>query len=237
MYDVIIVGAGPVGLRSALMLGRKRRTVLVCDTGKPRNAASHGMHGFISRDGMPPREFLRVVREQMTQYETVAFRDVEVTCAECIDGRFHVSLDGGERLTSRKLLIATGVVDHVPDIPGFDRLYGISVFHCPYCDGWEVRDRPLAIYGRGARGSGLALELTLWSRDLVLCSDGPCALQREELARLERNGLRGPGAQRHPRPRGPGRAAGRRRRAGANRVCRGGAAGTARGVLHHRPVT
>jgi len=189
MYDVIIVGAGPAGLSAALMLGRSRRTVLVCDTGKPRNAASHGMHGFISRDGMPPREFLRVVREQMTQYDTVAFRDVEVTSAECIDGRFHVSLDGGERLTSRKLLIATGVVDHVPDIPGFDRLYGISVFHCPYCDGWEVRDRPLAIYGRGARGSGLSLELTGWSRDLVLCTDGPSELPPDDLARLKRNGI------------------------------------------------
>jgi thioredoxin reductase len=189
MYDVLIVGAGPAGLSAALMLGRSRRTVLVCDTGKPRNAASHGMHGFLSRDGMPPREFLRVAREQMTQYDTVAFRDVEVTSAECIDGRFHVSLDGGERLTSRKLLIATGVVDHVPDIPGFDRFYGISVFHCPYCDGWEVRDRPLAIYGRGARGSGLSLELTGWSRDLVLCTDGPSELPPDDLARLKRNGI------------------------------------------------
>ena len=187
MLDVIVVGAGPAGLSAALILGRSRRRVLVCDTGKPRNAASHGMHGFLSRDGMPPSEFLRISREQMAQYDTVEFRDVEVTAARCVDGRFEVTVAGGETLSSRKLLIATGVVDHVPDVPGFAELYGISIFHCPYCDGWEVRDRPIAIYGRGARGYGLSLELTGWSRDLVLCTDGPSELSDDDRARLERN--------------------------------------------------
>ena len=190
MYDVVIVGAGPAGLSAALILGRSRRHVLVCDTGKPRNAASHAMHGFLSRDGMPPAEFLRVAREQLRQYDSVDMRDVEVIAAECIDSRFHVTVQGGGRVTARKLLIATGVVDNVPDIPGFRDLYGTSVFHCPYCDGWEVRDRPLAIYGRGARGLGLSLELTGWSRDLVLCTDGPSELPVEDLARLERHGIR-----------------------------------------------
>ena len=190
MYDVIVIGAGPAGLSAALMLGRSRRRVLVCDTGKPRNAASHAMHGFLSRDGMPPAEFLRVAREQLRQYDSVDMRDVEVIAAECIDSRFHVTVQGGGRVTARKLLIATGVVDNVPDIPGFRDLYGTSVFHCPYCDGWEVRDRPLAIYGRGARGLGLSLELTGWSRDLVLCTDGPSELPVEDLARLERHGIR-----------------------------------------------
>ena len=190
MYDVVIVGAGPAGLSAALILGRSRRHVLVCDTGKPRNAASHAMHGFLSRDGMPPAEFLRIAREQLRQYDSVDMRDIEVIAAECIDSRFHVTLQGGGRVTARKLLIATGVVDNVPDSPGFGDLYGTSVFHCPYCDGWEVRDRPLAIYGRGARGLGLSLELTGWSRDLVLCTDGPSELPVEDLARLERNGIR-----------------------------------------------
>src|SRR5207237_246408 len=98
----------------------------------------------------------------------------------------HAALSTGEEVTSRKLLIATGVVDHIPDIPGFADLFGRSVFHCPYCDGWEVRDQPLAIYGRAARGCGLSLELTGWSRDLVLCTDGPCEIEDEGLARLER---------------------------------------------------
>jgi thioredoxin reductase len=190
MYDVIIIGAGPAGLSAALMLGRCRRRVLVCDTGRPRNAASHAMHGFLSRDGMPPREFLRIARDQLRQYDTVELRDIEVTAAECRDSRFHVTLADGSSLDTRKLLIATGVVDNLPEIPGFRELYGTSVFHCPYCDGWEVRDQPLAIYGRGARGSGLSLELTGWSRDLVLCTDGPSEIEPGVLARLDRHGIR-----------------------------------------------
>ena len=191
MYDVIVVGAGPAGLSAALILGRSCRRVLVCDTGKPRNASSHAMHGFLSRDGMPPLEFLQMAREDVRRYHTVEFLDVEVTEATCIpDGRFAVRLADGTRRESRKLLIATGVVDKIPDIEGFARLYGRSVFHCPYCDGWELRDQPLAIYGRGERGVGLSLELTGWSRDLVLCTDGPSEIDGEGLARLERNGIR-----------------------------------------------
>jgi thioredoxin reductase len=120
----------------------------------------------------------------------VTIRDVEVTVAECRgDSRFHVSLADGSELESRKLLIATGVADNLPDIPGFHELLGHGVFHCPYCDGWEVRDRPLAIYGRGARGLGLALELTGWSRDLVLCTDGAAEIDADGRDRLERNGI------------------------------------------------
>jgi thioredoxin reductase len=189
MYDVIIVGAGPAGLSAALILGRSLRRVLVCDTGHPRNAASRAMHGYLTRDGIPPAEFLHVSREQMKQYETVEFRDAEVIAAECVDGRFEVTLNGGVRHRSRKLLIATGVIDNIPEIPGFRDLYGIAVFHCPYCDGWEVRHRPLAIYGRGARGYGLSLELTGWSRDLVLCTDGPSELDDQQLARLAKHGV------------------------------------------------
>src|SRR5262245_7872273 len=190
MYDVIVVGAGPAGLSAALMLGRSRRRVLVCDTGRPRNAASRAMHGYLTRDGMPPREFLAVARDQLQQYDTVEVRDVEVVEAVCSGARFRVALADGSTFASRKLLIATGVADNVPDIPGFHELYGRGVFHCPYCDGWEVRDRPLAIYGRGARGLGLSLELTGWSRDLVLCTDGPSEIDADGLARLARNGIR-----------------------------------------------
>src|SRR5579859_7159797 len=133
MYDVIIVGGGPAGLSAALILGRSRRRVLLCDAGRPRNAASRAIHGFVTRDGTPPREFLRVAREQLRPYDTVTLRDIEVTSAECRgDSRFHVRLADGAELESRKLLIATGVADIVPDIPGFHELLGISVFHCPY---------------------------------------------------------------------------------------------------------
>jgi thioredoxin reductase len=162
----------------------------VCDSGRPRNAASLAMHGFLTRDGVNPHEFLRLSREQLRQYETVAIRNCEVTAATCrTDAQFEVTIENEERLTGRKLLIATGVLDNLPGIPGFAELYGASVFHCPYCDGWEVRDEPLAVYGRGERGLGLSLELTGWSRDVVLCSDGPAEIDEAGRARLRRCGI------------------------------------------------
>lgn len=184
LFDVIIVGAGPAGLNGALVLGRCRRRVLICDAGHPRNAASHALHNYLTRDGINPAEFLRLGREELKSYETVKLQQMEVTDARLLDSGFEVTLSNGERAMARKLLIATGVVDEIPQLEGVDSLYGRSVFHCPYCDGWEVRDQPLAVYGKGENGLGLTLELILWSRDLVLCTDGPSELSAEELARL-----------------------------------------------------
>jgi thioredoxin reductase len=172
------------------MLGRCRRSVLLCDSGRQRNAAATELHGYLTRDGVSPQEFLSIGRQELVRYNSVEVRDVEVTEASCADDRrFDVTLRSGERVRSRKLLIATGVVDHLPGIDGFRELYGRSVFHCPYCDGWEVRDRPLAVYGRGQRGLGLSLELVLWSPDIVLCTDGPSELTDDDRAQLERNGV------------------------------------------------
>lgn len=187
MYDVIIVGGGPAGLSAALVLGRCRRSVLVCDSGQPRNAVSHGLHGFITRDGIEPKDFLRMAREQLQPYDSVLVRDAKVVGALRENDRFVLTLADGEQISSRKLLLATGVVDELPLLQGLEQFYGKSVFHCPYCDGWEMRDQPLAIYGQGESGSGLALEMTLWSRDLVLCTDGPARLTDEHRQKLEQH--------------------------------------------------
>ncbi len=188
-YDCIVVGAGPAGLSGALMLGRCQRTVLVCDAGEPRNAQSSGLHGYLTRDGMLPGEFLRLARQDIERYPTVEFHRGEVVDVRRTSGGFSVVCDGGLRLSTRKLLLATGVVDEVPDIEGFQELYGKSVHHCPYCDAWEWRDQPLAVYGRAEPGTALALALTVWSDDVVLCTDGPGGLSDEEEQQLDQAGI------------------------------------------------
>lgn len=187
--DVVVVGGGPAGLSAALVLGRCRRQVVVVDSGGYRNAASPAMHGFLSRDGTDPGELRRLGRAELARYDTVAVRKGIATRAEPVRGGFRVHLGEEAPLECRRLLVATGMVDELPLVPGFAELYGASAFHCPYCDGWEHRDRPLAVYGRAGAGLGLALELTVWSGDVILCTDGPSGLRPDEVARLAANGI------------------------------------------------
>lgn len=189
-FDVAIVGGGPAGLSAALVLGRCRRRVVLLDSGEYRNAAAHAMHGFLSRDGTSPAELRRIAREQLRQYDTVQWTEGFVEDAVAVEGGFELRVRGGAALRCRKLLLATGLVDELPHVAGTRDLYGKSIHHCPYCEGWEVRDQPLAAYGCGDEaGGGLALELTLWSSDVVLCTDGPCNLSDEYRARLGRRGI------------------------------------------------
>lgn len=186
-WDVIVVGGGPAGLSAALTLGRCRRRVLVCDAGRYRNRASRHMHCFLTRDGIAPSEFLDTAREQLRPYECVELRTATtVVAVEKHERGFDVALEDGRREHCRKLLLATGVVDELPGIEGFERCYGVSVHHCPYCDGWEWRDRRIGAYGHGDKGAGLALMLRQWSADVALFTNGAGELTREHRERLAR---------------------------------------------------
>lgn len=190
MFDVIIVGGGAAGLSSGLLLGRCRRRVLICDSGQYRNTDAREIHGFLTRDGITPGDFLQAARCDLQKYDTVAYKNMEVRDAEPSAEGFRVLFPDGSTETCRKLLLATGIVDDLPDLPNTGYYYGKSVHHCPYCDGWEWRDKPVAVYGRGEKGNSLALELTAWTRDLTLCTNGPSLLSAEHRERLARNQIR-----------------------------------------------
>src|SRR3954469_6537476 len=186
MFDVIVVGGGPAGLSAALMLGRCRRTVLLCDLGEPRNRRSHALHGYLTRDGITPAQLNALGREELRAYG-IEFRHVGVTDAKWGTDRFHVTV-GRDTEDARFLLLATGVVDDLPAVSGLDECYGRSVFHCPYCDGWEWRERRLAVLGRGREAARTALALKTWTADLVLCTNGG-RVDADMRGRLARNDI------------------------------------------------
>lgn len=187
-FDVLIIGGGPAGLSAALVLGRARRTVALLDDDRPRNRPARVSHGFFTRDGESPDRLRRLGREQLAPYP-VTLVDGTVTRALTAGKRFAVWTADGRRFTGRRLLLATGLEDPLPDVEGFETFYGRGVYHCPYCDGWENRDRRLASYGGGKSAALEALALRQWSREVVLLSDGPSRAPPELLRALRKAGV------------------------------------------------
>ena len=188
MYDVVIVGGGPAGLSAALVLGRCRRRVLLCDAGTPRNERARALHGYLTRDGIAPLDLLRAGRGELRPYG-IELREIRVSDIAIVPDGFTVALADGGGVNARTVLIAGGVSDRLPDIPGLDECYGISAHHCPYCDGWEEREKTIAVIGNGASGTGLALSLKTWSDRVILCSNGRARLERAHRDRLAAHGI------------------------------------------------
>jgi thioredoxin reductase len=190
-YEVAIIGGGPAGLSAAITLGRCRRRVIVFDHGKPRNAAALEVHGYLGLPSVSPFELRELGRKQAASYD-VEFCDCEVIDAQCLSqqskaaSRFEIRAAHRPPVFARKLLLATGVKDFLPEIDGVRDFYGRSVHHCPYCDGWEHRGQRLVAFGPGSAAVGLAESLRTWSENVTACTDGQSieSTDRERLAQL-----------------------------------------------------
>ncbi|GAB2325552.1 NAD(P)/FAD-dependent oxidoreductase [Streptomyces griseoincarnatus] len=164
-YDVVVVGGGAAGLSAALVLGRARHRTLVVDAGEPRNAPSAHMQGYLSRDGMPPAEFLALGREEIARYGVELVRDRVTDVARGED--FMVALERGGGVRARRIVVATGLEDEMPDVPGVAGRFGRDVLHCPFCHGWEVRDEPFGVLASSPAGVHQALMVSRWSKDVT----------------------------------------------------------------------
>jgi thioredoxin reductase len=184
IYDVVVVGGGAAGLSAALVLGRARRRVLVVDAGTQRNAPAAHMQGFLSRDGMRPADLLAAARAEVLGYdvELVSDRVAEITTG------FSLRLGGGRSIGARRLLLATGAVDELPDIPGARERWGRDFLHCPYCHGWEVRDQPIGVLGTGPGSVEHAHLLRQWSDDVIFFAH-TCPVTASERAALDARGI------------------------------------------------
>lgn len=189
LQDCIIVGGGPAGLNAAVVLGRCRRKVLLFDTATYRNQYSHGVHNYLTRDDVLPNEFLSLTHKEVRKYGVKMIPKKVANARKNEEGFFAVRDEDGTLYRAKKLLIATGLWDNVPDIPGFQELYGKSVFHCPYCDGWEVRNKELGVYARNKNGFELALALKCWTDHVTLYTDGRNKLKPTEVETLVDNGI------------------------------------------------
>lgn len=183
-YDVVIIGGGAAGLSGALTLSRARRRVLVVDSGQPRNAPAAGVHGFLTRDGLPPAELVAIGRAEVEGYGGEIVADT-VTGVSRDDAGFAVTLAGGATPHGRRLLVATGIADLLPDVEGLRERWGRDVVHCPYCHGWEVRDEPIGVLANGPLAVHQALLFSQWSADVRFFThedDDPTDEQRAQLA-------------------------------------------------------
>ncbi|MDW5597238.1 NAD(P)/FAD-dependent oxidoreductase [Conexibacter stalactiti] len=191
-WDCIIVGGGAAGLSAALVLGRARRRTLLLDAGGQSNRPAHGIGGLLGADGRPPADYYAAGRAELAAYPAVELRDGEVVRGERIaagDGRFTLELADGTRESARRVLLATGMDYRYPQLDGIAERWGRSVFHCPFCHGWEVRERPLAVLDRGAGAVHRATLLRAWSDDVTVLANGPAELSDEEAALLRAAGV------------------------------------------------
>jgi thioredoxin reductase len=189
-WDCIVVGGGAAGLSAALVLGRARKRTLLVDAGEPSNRFAHGIGGLLGHDGRPPADLYAAGRNELAHYPSVEVLNGAVTAASQVEDGFAVTFDDGVVEQARRLILATGMDYRLPEVPGLAERWGRSVFHCPFCHGWEVRDRALGVLDADpATGVHRALLLTGWSADVTLLTNGPSDLAEDDRDRLAAAGV------------------------------------------------
>jgi len=188
-YDVVVAGGGPTGLSAVLTLSRARRSVLVVDAGRPRNAAAGHVHNYLGREGAPPGELLALGRAEVQSYGGRVVGGTVVSAERTAEGGFRVELADGSRVDARRLLVTTGLVDELPDVPGVAQRWGRDVLHCPYCHGWEVRDQAIGVLGTGPLSVHQALTFRQWSVDVTLFLHIAPELTADQAEQLSARGI------------------------------------------------
>lgn len=192
IYDVLIIGGGPAGLSAALTLGRACKRVLLCDAGPRRNAAAQQVHNFVTRDGTPPDEFRSIARKQLRNYPRVELRDLAIESIIGSKGDFRITA-GKETFSARRVLLCTGMRDEMLPVEGFRELWGQAIFQCPYCHGWEVRERPWGYLARPEHMNHFlpfTLQLRAWTETVTLFTNGEFEVPEEAHAQLQAAGVR-----------------------------------------------
>lgn len=189
IFEVIIVGGSFSGLAAGMTLGRSLRKVLIIDSGKPCNLKAPYSHNFITQDGIPPAEIAAIARGQVAKYDTVSF--IDGTATSCIKGErgFKIQTEDGRTFTGEKLIFATGIKDVMPDIPGYTDCWGTSVFHCPYCHGYEIKNKKTGILDNGDPAFEFAVLLSNWTSQLTLYTNGKTTLSEEQTAKLQQRNI------------------------------------------------
>jgi thioredoxin reductase len=191
LFDCAIIGGGPAGLNAALVLGRARRNTILFDNDNARNAVTQESHGFITRDGIKPKEFREIAHKEISKYPSVIFEKRQITSVSKNDHLFELLTSENGIYQSKKIIISTGLKDNLPNIENISEYYGKSLFNCPYCDGWELRDKPLVvIIDEQVQGFHFIQTIYNWSKDLVVCTNGKLFQNSEQKRLIQNKGIK-----------------------------------------------
>lgn len=191
MIDVIVIGGGPAGMSAALVVGRGKKQVLLIDEEKPRNAATHASHAFLTQDGIEPEVFRDKGRRDLLKYPTISIKTDKVLSIEkTVEGSFKVTIESGEILHTKNIVLATGVKETLPDVKRIENYYGTSIFSCPFCDGWEMKDKSLILITESIVGLHVAELLKNWTDDLIVATNGNEVFDADQKRLLEINNIR-----------------------------------------------